>query len=421
MLARAVDPTGRRMYVLVVNPPQHALPEGTSDLLRDIGWHVTPVNDYATAIEAAGSGSIDAVILTAPQGTPARHSRESEFDTLLKVVDARHIAGIVVADGHGPAPPSSHSLIDTVDRRVLLGELRGRFAMIERYHALVTRLDGELSNMQRLSQHLQEHFREVDQEMGLAARLQRDFLPDLTEPRGPENRRNVQFAALYQPASWVSGDIFDVFSIDQQTTGFYVADVVGHGLAAGLLTMFIKRAIVPKGGEGNADSLPGPSEMMAALNDALTEQGLPNCQFVTACYGQIDHSTLTLQFARGGHPYPILIARDGTITEPKTPGGLLGIFKGEEFPTLDVRLHPGDKVLLYTDGVELAWPGNVDNRANDGILHQPATAWRRKLEPLAELPIQEMLARLESQVGATAGPLKSRDDVTIVGLEILRR
>lgn len=408
------------MKVLVVNPPEQALPEGTSDLLRDIGWDIASVNDYATAIEAAGSGSIDAVIVTAPRRKHAGPDRRSEFNTLLGLIDARHIAGIVVADRHGSASPSAHSLIDTVDRRVLLAELRGRFAMIERYHALVTRLDGELSNMQRLSQHLHEHFREVDQEMDLAARLQRDFLPDITEPRGPENRRNVQFAALYQPASWVSGDIFDVFPIDQQTTGFYVADVVGHGLAAGLLTMFIKRAIVPKRRADDTGPAPGPSEMMGALNDALTDQALPNCQFVTACYGQIDHDTLTLQFARGGHPYPILIARDGTITEPKTPGGLLGIFKGEKFPTLDVQLHPGDKVLLYTDGVELAWPDNVDKRADDGIPQRPGGAWHRALEPLAGLPIQEMLARLESREDAKTGPPKPCDDVTIVGLEILR-
>ena len=133
-------------------------------------------------------------------------------------------------------------------------------------------------------------------------RLQRDFLPRITGPI-----ENVGIATIYRPASSVSGDIFDIFRIDEDHTGFYIADAVGHGMAASLLTMFIKRAIVPKRVDGNDYVILTPSETLTNLNDALADQSLPNYQFVTACYGLINHRTLTLQYARGGHPYPLLI------------------------------------------------------------------------------------------------------------------
>ena len=379
------------MQVLVVNPPEETLPEGTSDLVRSTGWDMMLASDYRTAVEIVGSNSVDAVIMTAPEEAVLADERPAEFDAFLRVVNAQQIAGVMVTKRCGAAPPNVHSLIDIVDWEITLPELRGRLAMIERYHGLVKRMERELNNMQRLGKRLNQHFREVDQEMRLAGRLQRDFLPDVDEPI-----QNVRFATVYRPASWVSGDMFDVFRIDEDKTGFYVADAVGHGMAASLLTMFIKKAIVPKRVDGDTYTVLTPSETLAALNDVLTDQSLPNCQFVTACYGLLNHRTLTLQYARGGHPYPILITADGIVSDLKAPGGLLGLFQAEEFPTIETQLHPGDKLLIYTDGLELVFQGR-DAESLD------TRAYHRALKQLANLPVQDMMMRIESELDQESG------------------
>ncbi len=397
------------VQVLLVNSPERNLPEGTTDLVRSIGWDITLARNYRAAVEAAGSGSIDAVIMAAPDKTALPDDRPTDFEAFLRVVNAQRIAGVMVTDRPGETPSKVHSLIDTVDREITLAELRGRFAMIEHYHGFVKRMERELNNMQRLGKRLNQHFREVDQEMRLAGRLQRDFLPDVSEPIG-----NVRFATVYRPASWVSGDMFDVFRIDEDTTGFYVVDAVGHGMAASLLTMFIKRAIVPKRVDGDGYTVLTPSETLAALNDVLTDQSLPNCQFVTACYGLLNHRTLMLQYARGGHPYPILITADGIVSDLKALGSLLGIFKGEEFPTIETQLHPGDKLLLYTDGLELVFQSS-DAESLD------TRAYHRVLKQLADRPVQHMMMHIESELDRESGSLDPHDDVTIVGLEILHR
>ncbi|MGB2986180.1 MAG: SpoIIE family protein phosphatase [Phycisphaerae bacterium] len=400
----------QRMQVLVVNPPERTLPEGTTDLIRDIGWDITSAPNFHTALQVAGTGSVDAIIMPEPDGKPAGNDDTSEFDDLLRLVDARQIAGVMVTDRPGQRPANPRSLIDAVDREVSLPELRGRLAMIERYHGLVKRMERELNNMQRLGKQLNRHYQEVDQEMRLAGRLQRDFLPDLKEPID-----NVQFASVYRPASWVSGDMYDVFRVDKENVGFYVADAVGHGMSAGLLTMFIKRAIIPKRIDGDRHKVLSPSETLANLNDALTDQSLPNSQFVTAWYGLLNHRTLTLQYARGGHPYPILITANGMVSDLKSSGGLLGIFKGEEFPTFDTQLRPGDKLLLYTDGLELAFQSDEADTLD-------TTSHQRAFRSLAKLPIRSMMTQIDSWLGDETGSLNNpRDDVTIIGLEILCR
>ena len=393
------------MQILLVNHPQDRLPKGTDKLIQDIGWTLTTVADYQTALDAARAQTVDVVLLPQPEESQAS---DQVLRSFLRLIDAQRIATFLVADDDGRASLCPKGVGDVLDRNVSLAELRGRFAMIERYHKRFRRMEQEIRNMERLGKRLNHHFRELDQEMRLAARLQRDFLPDIKKPIG-----NIQFATIYRPASWVSGDIFDVFRIDEEHTAFYVADAVGHGVAASLLTMFIKRSVVFKRVEGSSYSILDPAETMAILNDSLVDQALPNCQFVTACYGVINHRTLMLQHARAGHPYPILMPLDGTCSELKSTGALLGLFKDEVFETTQTQLEPGDKLFLYTDGVELAF-----QRGEDAPLD--TVAYLDAFRAAAAKPLMEALKSIEAQLDDEAGSLSPRDDITIVGLEVLR-
>ncbi len=397
------------MQVLVVDPPNHALPRAATALLREFGWNLKPASNYREALSAAGDGAIDAAILPEAGPETAPPDELLDFENLLRVLDARRIAAVVLTDRPRHAVKETGSLMEAVQRNISADELRGRLAVIERYQGLIKRMERELANMQHLGNRLHRHFQEMDQEMRLAGRLQRDFLPELREPIA-----NLQFAAVYRPANWVSGDMFDVFRLNDEYTGFYVVDAVGHGLAASLLTMFIKRAIVSQRVEPGGDRVLTPSETMVALNNVLTDQALPNCQFVTACYCLFHHPTRTLHFARGGHPYPILVSRGGAISDLNTPGGLLGIFGGEDFPTQRTQLHPGDKLVLYTDGVEFAF--SLPTRAIGAVAPTPL---HTALEKHGSLPIGELFQRLDSSFDAGAGSLDPRDDLTLLGVEVL--
>jgi len=384
-----------------VEAPHDGVPVGP--VLSDLGWSVACVPDAVQALAAIGREPVDVVLVDAR----AHDEVPEELCGLVETAVRRHIAAIILGDAKAVDATGGSTLVTRIPASVSSDELRGRLAMVERYHAMIRGMDRELARMQQLTDRLNDHFREIDDEMQLAGRLQHDFLPDLSEPM-----RGVRFASVYRPATWVSGDMFDVFRIDEHHTGVYLADAVGHGMAAGLLTMFIKRVIVPKRIHAYGYDVVGPSEVLATLNDALAGQALPNCQFVTACYGVIDHRASTFTFARGGHPYPLHLAADGTVQELTTSGSLLGLFGGAEFAERTIDLNPGDRVLLFTDGIEHVLPRS---EADSTSLVDRIQAF---LGSTMAGRLHEAFTAIESALDASFDGQAPKDDLTLLAFEM---
>ena len=103
------------------------------------------------------------------------------------------------------------------------------------------RLNEKTTEVNRINKRLQQAYKQIDQELELAQRIQTSFLPQ-TLPEAPGSR----FAVHYQLCGRVGGDFYDVFRLDENHVGFYVADAMGHGVPASLLTIFVKKGVRPK-------------------------------------------------------------------------------------------------------------------------------------------------------------------------------
>ncbi len=263
----------------------------------------------------------------------------------------------------------------------------------------------EVADLRRRSAQQDEHLSRLDGELRLAGRLQRDFLPRSLPRVGP-----ARFAALFRPAAHVSGDFYDVMRLDEDHVGFYVADAVGHGVPAALLTMFIKHTLATKQiGPGDRYRLLSPAESMARLNVSLLEQGLSGSTFATAAYGIVDVHTGRVTLARGGHPSPLRLGADGTVTPVECDGGLLGILPDETFTETTFTLAAGDRLLLYTDGVEVAFA----EASADSLEH-----WRATLATHAAGPAADLLSACATAVDRFNGDAPPRDDLTLLVLEM---
>jgi hypothetical protein len=245
---------------------------------------------------------------------------------------------------------------------------------------------------------------ELDQEMKMAAKLQRDFLPK-TIPSLP----GLSFSTTYRPATFTSGDMYDIMRLDETHVAFYVADVVGHGLPAALLTIFIKQAIVTKRITNNNYKLIEPAEVLSTLNHELIEQGLSDFQFATCMYGILNINTLTLSIANAGHPRPMHIKNDGTSSELSINGPLLGVFPDAQYITNNFQLEKYDNLLIFSDGVEPAF----DHNGDDNTLSFKSTFG--DLETIGIEAIQAQLLESIEQIESTGHP---RDDVTMIGISI---
>jgi sigma-B regulation protein RsbU (phosphoserine phosphatase) len=263
------------------------------------------------------------------------------------------------------------------------------------------RLADRTAEIHRINKRLQSAYQQIDQELELARRIQESFLPQ-SLPEVPQFR----FAVHYQPCGRVGGDFYDVFRLDEKHLGFYVADAMGHGVPASLLTIFVKKGVKAKEIFGKQYRLVPPSEVLQRLNRDMIEQELSENPFITMVYVLLNHTDGTLQFARSGHPYPLYLPCDGPPALWQVEGSLLGVFD-TQFPTRTHRLRPGDKVLLYTDGTDRARFGD----APMGVKSVLAWATQRR-----ERPIGELVERLSLELFAHG---EQKDDLTVLGLEMM--
>jgi len=250
---------------------------------------------------------------------------------------------------------------------------------------------------------LREHTRHLDEQLRLAQRLQMDFLP-----RRMPDMAGARFAARLEPAAWVAGDFYDVFRLDEQHVGFYIADVVGHGIPAALLTVFVKKSLQTKRIEGKHYELIPPQESLALLNADLLSAQLQDTPFITMIYGIYNEETHGCLYARAGHPKPILLGPTGSLETLDGDGPLLGIFPDAVFEAYERRLAPGERLLLYTDGAERVEAGR---RAEPAMLLEVVRA-------SALLPIEAMLDSIFDSVHAATGGDHLADDVTVLALDM---
>lgn len=247
---------------------------------------------------------------------------------------------------------------------------------------------------------------QIDEELRLAAQLQRQFVPHSLPTLG-----GFDFEVMWRPAGYVSGDVYDVQRLDENHLGVFMADAVGHGVPAALMTMYIKRSLRTKVVDHSAPRgyrLVEPKDAIAELNNDLFTQNMPGqTRFATSCYALINTQTGVTRFARAGHPYPMLLKANGETEFIKADGGLLGLFETDDFEQIEFTMSQGDRLLVYSDGFEVAFPDpNSENIANEDYLNH----FQLLREGTPENGLEKLTMLMEQQ----AGSLNQRDDLTLI-------
>ena len=161
-----------------------------------------------------------------------------------------------------------------------------------------------------------------------------------------------------------------------------------------------------------------PANVLSRLNhDLLEHESHDKVRTATAVYGVVNVDTLELQIARAGHPYPLLLRGDGSLTAIEPEGAMLGVFPGEEFEVSRIQLDLGDRLLLYSDGFELAFPGDQPRQV--GNSHPIANnRYLDEFKNLASGSAKDALARLSSKLDCQAGSLSRADDLTVLLMDL---
>jgi serine phosphatase RsbU (regulator of sigma subunit) len=181
---------------------------------------------------------------------------------------------------------------------------------------------------------------DINIELEMARQIQLSILPH-TLP----NLEGLDVAARFLPMTAVAGDFYDFIAIDDKHLGILIADVSGHGLPSALIASMLQVALTAQ--SGNASE---PAKVLSGLNQALC--GKFTLNFVTAAYVYLDLKHNFMRYAGAGHP-PLLLSRasSGKATKVLENGLILGMFPEATYEALELPLEPGDRFVLYTDGI----------------------------------------------------------------------
>jgi phosphoserine phosphatase RsbU/P len=243
--------------------------------------------------------------------------------------------------------------------------------------------------------HNEERLLALNKELEIARGIQAGLLPEKSF-----SLAGLVTASRYVPASSVAGDFYDFLPKDNGL-GVLIADVSGHGVPAALSASMVKVAI-----RSQRDWADDPARVLTGLNSILC--GNLQGQFVTAGYVYLDPGRGALAYAGAGHP-PLLAwrAREKKVECMEENGLMLGIFPEGAYKCMTADLAPGDRFVLYTDGITEAPSLSGEEFGMD--------RFKSFLAEHAASPAQELCDALVKHVRAWSGNSREQhDDLTLI-------
>ena len=241
------------------------------------------------------------------------------------------------------------------------------------------------------SQARDQQFSDLQKELEIAQRIQTAILPSAY----PQSN-HFHVAARYVPMTSVAGDFYDFLVTDPMQAGILIADVSGHGIPAALIASMVKLAATSQ-----RDNAADPATLLSGMNTILC--GNTQEQFVTAAYVYLDAESSTLRYSAAAHP-PIMLLRAGRVIELTENGLMLAAFSFATYTTAVYPLEPGDRLVLYTDGVLEAANAQGEEFGSNRLCALLQDSARLRAEDAADQVISSLQAWSKSQ----------NDDLTVL-------
>lgn len=343
----------------------------------------------------------------APHG-PGRVIATGELDLLREVtdeqlrataVDPQHLAGLRSLDVRSAlVVPLRASDVNVGALTLVLSDSRRRFS------------DDDITLAQAIADRTALHLRNAQlytERSHIARTLQASLLP-----RDLPNVPGVDIAARYKPAgaeNEVGGDFYDVFHAEDDVWIALLGDVAGKGAEAAAVTSLVRHTL-----RTSALFVGGPAVNLATLNRALFAEATTT-RFCTVLYARIcpSEDSVMLTFANGGHLSPRVLRRGRPVERLDVSGTLVGAIPGAHFEEVDLRLGPGDLVLMFTDGVtEIRKQGRAPDYGESELDATLRTLGGATAEEVVETVLQRAVDLHDGE---------PRDDMALVAIRMPER
>ena len=253
----------------------------------------------------------------------------------------------------------------------------------------------------------------MKRDLDAAARIQKSLLPDKT----PWSEK-VRFSWVLHPCDELAGDTLNVIPLDEKRFALYTVDVSGHGVRAALLSVTLSHwfsrlfqgPVSPaESAEMNRQFSFAPAEVAEELNRGF-QMNTENAQYFTMCCGVLDVEAQEFRYVSAGNP-PLIVARNNGTTEVLAVAGFpVGMVEQPGYGEQVIKLTPGDRVFLYTDGVVEAEDEKGKIYGTDGLATEVLESSEQSLDSCVE--------SITKSVRSWVGPRSLLDDVSILAFEL---
>ena len=276
-----------------------------------------------------------------------------------------------------------------------------------------------LSYHEQLERELSAKTGEIQRDLKIAREFQESLLPR-EYPEVPEaglqNALSLSFHHVYQPATTVCGDFFDVFKISEGRAGVFIADVMGHGARSALVTAILRTLLQDLAGHED-----DPAHILEQVNRHFAGilRGTGQFVFASAFCMVIDTVNQNMSFASAGHPAPLVIERESGNVQPLLPedymdpqhiNAALGLDADSTYTRHSRALQPGNAFVLYTDGVIEAPAPDKEEFGTERLCDT--------LRQHIEHPIARICRSICEDVNEWMKGAPSPDDICVIGVEI---
>jgi len=252
------------------------------------------------------------------------------------------------------------------------------------------------STVTTLKRYIEEAAARIDKELEYAKQIQLSALPT-NFPKDEEYSIYAQMIA----AKEVGGDFYDFYKLSDTTVAFLAADVSGKGIPAAMFMMTAKTII-----KDLAESGMAVNDIFTKANEKLCENN-ESGMFVTAWMGVLDITSGEMKFANAGHNPPLLKRADGSFEYLKTRAGfVLAGMEGVRYRVGELKLNPGDRFFLYTDGVPEATNVNNELYGEERLL--------AFLNENSDRDAISLLPALKANIDEFVGEAPQFDDITML-------
>ncbi len=239
-----------------------------------------------------------------------------------------------------------------------------------------------------------EKNKKMTSDVEFAIRMQENMLPS----KGIYGNLKIDYE--YKPSEMLSGDIFDVYTIDKDNIGIYMCDVVGHGVAASMISMYVKQTM-----KAISKSKLDINKILQELHSTFIALNFDDDKYFSIFACVFNKKTKTLKYLNAGHNCLPFFKRKGKVEMLEAKGyPICNIFDTVDYEVFELNLMDGDKIIFYTDGIV-----ETKNYLNEefGI-----DRLRKIVEKSDSIP-ERVLKEMEDFKG------NQKDDIAILEIEIL--